>query len=164
MIIFSTFSLQLVQAEALIDERKVGMLNVAVSEFTVQGEIPAQISQKFSNQSLKELELALIDRLRQVAGSQKGIEESMTEVFDIRFSFYNKDMLELLEKRAKVLRSAQVEKVKAIEAQMSKLTLDKFRTLRCPNTFFCTFENSKTSQKLLDMQSFDFLGSSIKLK
>ena len=99
-----------------------------------------------------------------MAGSQKGIEENMTEVFDIRFSFYNKDMLELLEKRAKVLRSAQVEKVKAIEAQMSKLTLENFRTLRCPNTFFCTFENSKTSQKLLDMQSFDFLGSSIKLK
>ena len=49
MIIFSTFSLQLVQAEAQIDERKVGMLNVAVSEFTVQGEIPAKISQKFSN-------------------------------------------------------------------------------------------------------------------
>ena len=49
MIIFSTFSLQLVQAEAQIDERKVGMLNVAVSEFTVQGEIPAAISQKFSN-------------------------------------------------------------------------------------------------------------------
>ena len=49
MIIFSMFSIQLVQAEAQIDERKVGMLNVAVSEFTVQGEIPTQISQKFSN-------------------------------------------------------------------------------------------------------------------
>ena len=44
MILFSTFSLQLVQAEAQIDERKVGMHNVAVSEFTVQGEIPAQLS------------------------------------------------------------------------------------------------------------------------
>ena len=44
-----------------------------------------------------------------------------TEVVDVRFSFYNKDMLVLLEKRAKALSKAKFVKVQDYEMRMDKL-------------------------------------------
>ena len=71
--------------------------------------------------------------------------EEETRIVDIHFTFWNKSMLKLLMKRANALRKVKFEKVKKIEAEMDRLKESKFDQLRTPNTFYCTFENSKAS-------------------
>ena len=61
-------------------------------------------------------------------------------IFDIQFSFFNKDMLKLLSKRARKLRQAKYADARKIEQKMQDLKDAKLDYIRTPNRFFCTFE------------------------
>ena len=71
--------------------------------------------------------------------------EEDKSVFTVRFSFSNKPMLKLLEKRARALHSAKFDKVNKIEQKMDKLKNEKFDELRTPNRFYATFMTADAS-------------------
>ena len=74
----------------------------------------------------------------------------MTNIVDIRFSFYNKHMLELIEDRAAALRKKDHKKVKKIEGELNYVADEHFDLIRAPNTFYVTFEHMEARQELLN--------------
>lgn len=81
----------------------------------------------------------------------------MTEIVDLRFSFYNKEMLCSLYKRAEALRKKKFEKAKRYEADLDLIKDQQFYKIRQPHTFYCTFEHAVAAQEFLKLEKISWL-------
>ena len=90
--------------------------------------------------------------------------EEMTEVVDVRFSFYNRKLLQLLVKRAKAVYDLNREKVAKLEAKIDAAKNEKFDEIRTPSAFYCIFENTKASQVVNKNRKMTLFGEEIKLR
>ena len=86
-----------------------------------------------------------------------GLDRECTEVVDLRFAFYNKNMLKLLTKRANALQKTKFTDMHKIEDKMDSLKNSEFSKLRTPNMFYCTFENAKTARELKKLIAIPFM-------
>ena len=80
--------------------------------------------------------------------SQTGLALEQCKIVDMRFVFGHKDMLILLEKRAKAISKKNIENVIKNEIRMDKLKSEKFSELTTPYKFYCTFEDVACAKKL----------------
>ena len=69
-----------------------------------------------------------------------------TTIVDIRFAFYNKDVLRYLRKRGSALLDAKDEKCKKYERKLDEKVQKNFDSIRTPQKFYVTFEHSETCQ------------------
>ena len=89
------------------------------------------------------------------------MDPAKTDIVDIRFAYYNKDMLKLLAKRGKALRATKFDKMRKYEERMDKLKAKHFNQLTTPNTFYCTFEHASACQQLKKLKSIAFKGQEL---
>lgn len=92
------------------------------------------------------------------------MDPAKTDIVDIRFAYYNKDMLKLLAKRGKALRATKFDKMRKYEERMDKLKAKHFNQLTTPNTFYCTFEHASACQQLKKLKSIAFKGQELIFK
>ena len=84
----------------------------------------------------------MTDEIREALQEKANLDPEKTKIVDMRFSFYNKEMLRLLENRAEKLMSGKFDKVSGVEADMDFTKETQFDEMRTPNTFYVTFESS----------------------
>ena len=84
------------QSETLIDEKLVNLELTTIKDYCVQGIIPTDLYDIFSNarggKDIHAFKAALIEQIRQTLHNKADLSPEMTEVVDIRFSFFNKKM------------------------------------------------------------------------
>lgn len=86
-----------------------------------------------------------------------------TTVVDIRFSFYNKDVLRYLRKRGQALLDADEKKKKRYERKLDEKVAANFDYIRTPHVFYVTFEHSSACQAFLELKTLSFRDGKIKL-
>ena len=61
---------------------------------------------------MQDFKQALIDQMRHMLEAGAKMDPTKTDIVDIRFAYYNKDMLKLLAKRGKALRATKFDKMR----------------------------------------------------
>ena len=112
-------------ASVTIDYEMNKITNKTVVDYSVQAMIPIRAYSEFfevdGDGSLTGFKEALKGSIRTTLMQQEGLTEEETFIFNIEFSFYNKEMLKLLAKRARKLRHAKFDDARSIEAKMDLL-------------------------------------------
>ena len=98
MYLIFNFALDYILAEANINAKLFSLDLTSIQDFTVQGKIPEDLHDQFVNinpadSSIKVFKEHLIKLIRSTIEAESGLAPELTEVVDIRFSFFNKVML-----------------------------------------------------------------------
>ena len=108
LVVIFAFDLSWIGVKIKINSQLVQHELTTVKDFTIQGKI--KNGQKYKNDIAglkRELEESIKDGLQ-----KRGMAPEMTEIVDIKFSFYNKAMLKLLAKRGSALRRAKFDSLR----------------------------------------------------
>lgn len=99
------FFLFFMQSETLIDDKLVSLELITIKDYCVQGTLPAELYDNFSNDrvgnDIHAFKAALTEHIRSTLHNEAGLSQELTGVVDIRFSFFNKKMHEYLNSRGK---------------------------------------------------------------